>query len=575
MDLPAKHVPPLKAFAGNVGALQPPAQWAEDYCKVQGVDYDKLRQFLDGGKPPTESEEDKAVAEFADQFIGDYVDKLEQFVEYYNMQYPSHEGDDTVVLSLRDDLLTAERACVRTSPNLLYYSGRMTQSDMVTENGERVVRGWQARPCELALDRCLRVVDGGGLPQPGASEPPRANEPPQADVGAGVTWLREARAFQPDAGVDAAGGGSAEDGSASKQAPARTIYQDVSLAPGAHVLSWYDQARDPDHGNLVYAGVQPKPSTMEVGVYSADWQAVATQLVEPYRAPSDPAPVPCADGGTCDGRDPWSLRRALRFTVQTAGSYHVAFRVSSVSESPGSVAVSNTQLERLTAPSADPAPYHGTTSSREILSNECKSRSPEEVQAAFEYRCDSPDGCYYQLSTPIMLNTTPRAPGCGVRSLLPKTGVRAKLAQGNYNYRHITVAVNLVGTGLRDCTLAGTPSCYGSGFSEYTLSHDAFNAGILGWDGNVRDFNFGLASINHAKALSAERFITMPFGAADVGLLAQPGIEKQELRGRPLEGSYRLRIWENPALVWGRLEDVQIIFKYRYWSPILPQANLH
>jgi hypothetical protein len=51
-------------------------------------------------------------------------------------------------------------------------------------------------------------------------------------------------------------------------------------------------------------------------------------------------------------------------------------------------------------------------------------------------------------------------------------------------------------------------------------------------------------------------------------LISQLGIEKQEFSGRPLDGTYRLKIWDRPALVWSRVEDVQLVLKYRYWSRI-------
>jgi hypothetical protein len=55
--------------------------------------------------------------------------------------------------------------------------------------------------------------------------------------------------------------------------------------------------------------------------------------------------------------------------------------------------------------------------------------------------------------------------------------------------------------------------------------------------------------------------------------LTQPSILKPEFRGRPLDGGYRLRIWDSPGLMWNRLEDVQIILNYRYWSAIQKQSG--
>lgn len=41
---------------------------------------------------------------------------------------------------------------------------------------------------------------------------------------------------------------------------------------------------------------------------------------------------------------------------------------------------------------------------------------------------------------------------------------------------------------------------------------------------------------------------------------------RPELRGRPLAGTYVLRIWDDPALRFDRVEDVQIVLDYRYWT---------
>jgi hypothetical protein len=98
------------------------------------------------------------------------------------------------------------------------------------------------------------------------------------------------------------------------------------------------------------------------------------------------------------------------------------------------------------------------------------------------------------------------------------------------------------------------------------------NAGVTDYNGARRVFNFGVADIQHGKALTAERYITMPIGSEDQALLVQPGIQHIELRGRPLDGAYRLRIWDSPALKWDRLQDIQFILNYRYWSEIVPSA---
>jgi hypothetical protein len=287
-----------------------------------------------------------------------------------------------------------------------------------------------------------------------------------------------------------------------------------------------------------------------VAVLAPNGQQIAGRSVAPHNP------------GSSTAAQQWSARQPLDFKATESGTYRVLFGASFEGPTPGSVAIANVQLEQ-GAPGSLPSAYVNTGSSRQYLAPECTGKTAEDVQKAFRHVCDANKQCYYELIAPIVVDTNGLATG--------KSRLNGKLAAGNFNFRHITMAMNLVGTGIYDCTANPSQSCFGSAFVEYTLDHDAFQAGVIGWNGNVQTFNFGSAGINHAKALTAEKYVTLPIGSGDQNLLAQPGIEKPEYRGRPLDGSYRLRIWDSPYLVWNRLEDIQLILKYRYWSRIQPQ----
>jgi hypothetical protein len=142
-----------------------------------------------------------------------------------------------------------------------------------------------------------------------------------------------------------------------------------------------------------------------------------------------------------------------------------------------------------------------------------------------------------------------------------------KVAAGNFNYRTQNVALNVIGTGVLDCS-HGNPSCYGSAYVEYELTHAAFNVPMTDYVGDVRCFNFGAGRINSGKALAAERYLTLPLSSADSDLVDQPAFLKTEFAGRPLSGAYRLRIKDSPALAWDNVEDVQIMLGYNYWSRV-------
>ncbi|NOY91893.1 MAG: hypothetical protein GXP55_11910 [Deltaproteobacteria bacterium] len=70
--------------------------------------------------------------------------------------------------------------------------------------------------------------------------------------------------------------------------------------------------------------------------------------------------------------------------------------------------------------------------------------------------------------------------------------------------------------------------------------------------------------ILRARALNAERVLTNPLSSADRGLVAP--YERTEFWGRPLRGTYTLRIHGRPEVQWSNLEDVQILLDYRYWT---------
>lgn len=535
----------LNTIATDVGPLEQPAYWADDVCSLTGIDYKSLSEFEVDGGPPADDGEAELIAELSKQFIGDYVRKLENFVEYYNIQYPSHDGDDTTVLSLRDNLLGPAKACIIEAPNLLYHSSNLAGASFVDTDEGTLRRGWEVMSCGSTDSFCLSVSEGAAV-----INPPQL---PETGPGGGFSWVRDMDAVQGPSGGDGGivdGGADADPGDAGTYSPEvpRATVQVVELNAGeSYVLSWWDQARGAD-GDLLAAG--EVPVAYQVVVTSPGGGQVAYFSDEPF--------VPAATGNA------WSERRSLGFTAAAAGAYRVAVSPAAFPVDRGSLLVANMQLER-TPSTALPGPYYDVKSSRLVPSSQCSSLSGADVQAAFRYSCTPTKECFYELAAPIVLDTGSLGKG--------DSRLQGLLAAGNFNFRHITVAANIVGTGVYDCSSTPSQSCFAKAVVEYTLDHDAFQVGVLGWNLNeVQTFNFGSAGINRAKALAAERYITTPIGSADLGLLSQPGVEKSEYRGRPIDGAYRLKIWDTPQLRWDRVEDIQFVLRYRYWSPIAPQA---
>jgi hypothetical protein len=521
---------PLAQITTRVGPLDAPASWADDVCRLTGINYKRLQATPSLGAVSTTQRNaiDAAVAsEFADSFVGDYVEKLANFVEYYNVAYPSKDGDDTVVMSLRENVLREGAACHEAGRNLLVGSSRLDEIVSVTPGTSSA--GWHRHACDASSPMCLSVLSGASLKAP-------ISPPSDGGVG-GVSWLvNTPRPTGPGTGGVASTVDTVNIGAA--PGPSGLMSQSVSLVPGRYILSWWAQARDLD-GALTASPIGPYVVTV--------LDDSGNSLVTRTDAPAV---------GTAAA--PWAARAASTFDVATPGTYRVAFGAALSGSVPGSVAIADVQLEAVGA-QASPSSYQSTDANGKIDSIACV-LSPAGFRSLFRRACDSPADCYYELSTPVEIDT--RAFTANGISLV------GKLAQGNFNYRHIDFAVNLVGTGIRDCGASSSPDCYGSGFVEYSLEHDGTDVGVLAYDGQAREFDFGVASIQHGKALTAERYITLPIASADQVLLNQAGIMKPELRGRPIDGTYRLRIHESAALQWNRLEDIQLVMKSRYWSHI-------
>ncbi len=566
------------SFPTTTGPLESPGLWADDVCHMTGIDFSKYKDAplpdwakenpsMDGGTgskiiiPPSVLDpkyrrnllalfsQDNVIDDLSKQYIGDYVSKLESFVTYYNTEYPSHDGDDTTVLSLRDDLLTRDKQCYQPSVNLLYFSGALDRSALAADGSGQVL-GWQTDSCDLGVQRCIRVMGSSGLA--GIIDPPVPN--------AGVSVLTEepARTVEVDAGGLADGGAhdGANVGTAQPFEP-RTVNQQMHLAPGSYVLSWWDSARTSADS---LSDLAQQVSTMTVAVSDAGGQSVGMWQGQPQGAAGVSSGEPDAGDAAAAG---WSPRRSFGFYVAQDGVYTLSISVSLGADQPATVAIAGVQLEKTASASAPPSAYEDTGATRSLPSQSCVLTS-QDVENAFDYECDSTGQCFYELRAPITLDT---------QDLQSHPDyLNGKLAEGNFNYRHVTLALNLVGTGLVDCS--GQPAtCRDTNTVDYRLAHDAFEIQFRGVNGALRDFNFGEAFINDGRALASEIEIETPVTAEYNALLQQDGVTKTEYMGRPLDGTYRLRIWDRPGLQWNRLKDVQIVLKYRYWSAIQKSSS--
>ncbi|MFT3928614.1 MAG: hypothetical protein QM778_39155 [Myxococcales bacterium] len=165
-----------------------------------------------------------------------------------------------------------------------------------------------------------------------------------------------------------------------------------------------------------------------------------------------------------------------------------------------------------------------------------------------------PQRCFFETDFGISLEEIEKG------TLIPQAG----FARGNFNYRFADVAVNLVGTGLKDCALSNLPSsCYGGSFLQYSLQQTGPYR-IRNYEGEAVRASLYTGQIQQAKALLAERYLSNPVSSADRGLIAD--YWRSELRGRPMDGSFKLRVYDADGLDWNQLEDVQLVLRYRYWT---------
>lgn len=164
-----------------------------------------------------------------------------------------------------------------------------------------------------------------------------------------------------------------------------------------------------------------------------------------------------------------------------------------------------------------------------------------------------PRRCYRQISFAISQEDIEAG------RLIPQGG----FALGNFNYRHNTFAVNFVGTSVKACSTSAQPAaCYAANFLQYTIHHDGPYS-VRNYDGDIYYAPLNPGRVQQAKGLSAERYITNPISGADRSLLTD--YWRDEFRGRPIEGNYTLRVYDE-AIKWENLEDLQIVYNYRYWT---------
>jgi hypothetical protein len=334
-----------------------------------------------------------------------------------------------------------------------------------------------------------------------------------------------------------------------------TYRQWTNLESGTYLLSWYEQAR-----------ADTTTSYLTPVITSTTGQAIAFQ-------PDAGSPLEA-------GEDRWLARGWVRhfgrFTATRDTS--VGWQLPSVITAPGGVLFAAPQLEYLEsseALSVGPSFFVPTDDDGLAPIGVCEDAGGERFRAShWQYGCEAycppgtgtecgttatdpsklPRRCFHELKFRLSQEEIEKG------KLIPQGG----FAAGNFNYRWEEIAVNVVGTGVKNCALSELPSaCYANNFLQYSLRHDGpFTVrNYLGRDYEAPIFP---GRIQQGKALMAERYLTNPLSGADRNLLDD--FWDHEFVGRPLEGNYTLRVYDADGLAWEALEDIQLVMHYRYWT---------
>jgi hypothetical protein len=517
----------LRSLERDLHLVGRPAEWVDSLCAMSGIDYARAR---DGESVLTDAN-GEPVAHYAGEFIGDYVRKLEAVVDGYRLAYPFQNASDTAEISLRDDVHAVRVACAVQSRNIL------RSSDELHAAGAGM---WFFEDCtgsgEPAVRNCISTTPIAG-----------------AD---GVAPFTGYEVFfgrsEPGVTVDPLTGLLAD----TTIQLSSSIEQEVELSPGTYRMSFY--------GRQLSTGFKPG-------------EAVRVESVGDFE------PVqPIGDTISAETEDPSWNRYWFLFDVPASSGvgeapYRVVIDRGGRTSEALSVGLGGFMLERVDVPLNavatlyPPQRFASTDESGLEVRPACEDSTGiafrrEAWRRGCDRVCDTGFGgacaptdensaCYWETTFTVTLDDLDRGRN------IPTPG---SFAAGNFNYRFDRVGVNVVGTELIDCAASGLPStCYGTGNIPFSIRHEEPYL-VRNHVGDTYEAPLFLGRVERARALAAERYVTNPLSSADRALI-EPYM-RTELRGRPLAGTYVLRIWDVDGLRFERLEDVQLVLDYRYWT---------
>ncbi|WP_157068621.1 hypothetical protein [Sandaracinus amylolyticus] len=520
----------LNSLSEPMTLVEPPRTWADTICDVTGIDYSRLRDSTD-----------LDYENYADQYVGDYVDRLEAFVESYRIDFPFQDATDTTVISLRHESSGGLGACDSNVPNLLAYTGHLEYATYPLEPTDapdvEPEPLWEVSGC-TSTTSCVAVTPVTGSPE----ERPVPSWHPQFATAAAFDVL-----FAQDDGDPATPIGY------TSQA---RLNQQLALSSGRYRVSWY--AVDADGSGLVYG--DPAGASSPFEIEHADGSVLArsalgtapsgTEWVRRYFVVEVPSGEPLylalrAANTALTTEQRWRIAAPM---IENVGATVPAN--ATIADHPPGFYVETEEAGRATVPVCDVGP-----GSELRWARRCQTLCPTGLADSCEEGDSGVLRCFWEARFDV--------PAEAIRngSALASGG----FAEGNFNYRVDALGVNFVGANVRYCEAHADPDlCYSAGWVPYTLIHDGEHRVLnyFGDDNYAAPINTG--RIEHARGLAAERYVTNPISSADQSLM-EPYMQRQ-LRGRPLTGSYVLRVWDTPGVTLTGVEDVQVVLRYRFWT---------
>jgi hypothetical protein len=531
---------PLREMRQEMPLVAAPSTWESTICATTGVDL----ASIDGM-------ERSGLEQVADQSVLSYVKKLANVVESYRLMNGFHEGSDTAVISLRDDIANIRVGCNVDSVNLLKSPGSIKSG--VAGGGIGV---WSAEGCNAnGNPNCVSVVSLGAIASLAAGDD-LSRKPVEHVLKFGTAALPSVANPNPvppgcTAGTEATCGWIS----------GARLVQRVRLEPGIYRFSWFGTQ------NVANATISTQVPTGGLSTGTPVSVSGPGLVLDSSgnAVPIDRFWFENISGGV-------HQRRALVFTVRNGGEYQVGFSaLSSVGQYQFKIA--GPMLERVVEQANvlgdKPGSFEDGGDNGKVFRMECEDTDgsvfrTDKWHHNCEYVCPAIDKsdctesmierCYWETEFYISQRKIERGDSM----------VLSGFARGNYNYRIEEVGLNFVGTGTRDCSNSPTPStCYSAGFVPFSLIHRG-PFYVRNEKGTDYQFDLFPGRIEHARGLSAERYLTNPLSSADSQLIES--FMREELRGRPLDGNFTVRVWDEPGVSFKSIDDLQVVLKYRYWT---------